>query len=375
MMRSYEIALWALTLVVAAWLLLVWHIRVWERRLRVVLEYASLERIATPDGSRIELRRLPCPASTSGGAPVLLVHGVGANHRNNDLTEELSLARHLRRQGRDVWLLTLRSGLRPKSLAETRRVRFASMVQHDLPMAVTAVLERTGAKQLDYVGFSMGGMLLYAALDHTIDSSQLRRVAIIGSPAIVRPPVPLPVPSVVAKLPAFGYPTLRFRLAARIGAFASEWVRTPAHHWVFNPANVRAGVVRTSLMNIIEDVPGPLNSDFASWAATGGAVTLNGQPVLERLRALETPVVFFAGSVDRLAPPDSVRAAFDAWGAERPRVDKQFVLLGRAHGTREEYGHGDLAVGAHVEAELFAPLARFVNVGLPVNVAELRETA
>ena len=53
------------------------------------------------------------------------------------------------------------------------------MAEHDLPTAVAAILERTDAPQVDYVGFSMGGMLLYASLGHTLPAAQVRRVAIM----------------------------------------------------------------------------------------------------------------------------------------------------------------------------------------------------
>jgi polyhydroxyalkanoate synthase len=363
-MRWYEIALIASSLALAAWLLLVWHVRFWERRLTLSLEYALEEGVALPDGARIELRRLPQQAEHTDLPPVLVVHGVGANHRNNDLSEDVSLARHLSRAGRDVWLLTLRSGLRARSLAETRRVRFRSMAHHDVPVAVREVLARTRHPKLDYVGFSMGGMLLYAALGATLDEKHVRRVAIIGSPAVVKPPVPLPVPRFVGRIPSALYPTLRLRLAARAGAFAVEWLTTPAHHWVFNPKNVSRGVARTSLVNVIEDIPGPLNSDLASFAANrDGAIMLDGAPVLERLRGVRVPAAFFAGAADRLAPPASVRAAFDAWAAEASDVDKRFVVLGVEHGAAADYGHGDLAVGSRVNEELFAPLSAFLSEG------------
>jgi len=363
-MRWYEIALFASSLAVATWLLLVWHVRFWERRLSLSLRYALEEGVVLPDGARIELRRLPEPNVRADLPPVLVVHGVGANHRNNDLSEEVSLARHLSRAGRDVWLLTLRSGLRARSLTETRRVRFRSMAHHDVPVAVREVLERTQQAKLDYVGFSMGGMLLYAALGHTLDEKHLRRVAIVGSPAVVKPPVPLPVPRFVGRIPPVLYPTLRLRLAARAGAFAVEWLTTPAHRWVFNPENVAPGVARSSLVNVIEDIPGPLNSDLASFAANrDGAIVLDGAPVLDRLRGVRLPAAFFAGAADRLAPPDSVRVAFDAWAAEASDVDKRFVVLGVAHGASADYGHGDLAVGSRAEEELFAPLSAFLAEG------------
>ena len=67
--------------------------------------------IATADGSAIELRRVPVPEGVErAGPPALLVHGLALNHRNHDMLEDLSLARYMAKRGRDVWLLTLRSG-------------------------------------------------------------------------------------------------------------------------------------------------------------------------------------------------------------------------------------------------------------------------
>jgi pimeloyl-ACP methyl ester carboxylesterase len=327
----------------------------------VSLAYDLEERLPTADGSFIELRRLPSPAEARDLPPVLLVHGLGANHRNNDLTEDLSLARFLQKRGRDVWLLTLRSGLARRTFADVRRTRFEAMVKQDLPLAIREVLARTQAKQLDYVGFSMGGMLLYAAIGTTVPVESFHKVAIIGSPAIVRSPLPLPLPRIVGRIPAQLFPTVRLRWAARAGAFAASRMRTFAHHWVFNPDNVGKGVTGSALVNVIEDVPGPLNLDFATWASSvDGRITFEGRPVLERLGDLTVPVVFFAGSADRLAPPAAVRAAFEHWG-ENTSVDKRFVLLSRETGAKADYGHGDLAVGSHAKEEVFEPLAAFLE--------------
>src|SRR6185295_5135708 len=151
---------------------LVLHLGYWSRKLGVRMPYELEERLNTPDGAAIELRRLP-PASTPSGPPlselppILLVHGLGANHRNTDLLPDHSLARHLSARGRDVWLVTLRSGLERLARAQQRKVRFRAMVEHDLPLAIDTVLAKTGQRALDYVGFSMGGMLLYAALGNT----------------------------------------------------------------------------------------------------------------------------------------------------------------------------------------------------------------
>jgi polyhydroxyalkanoate synthase subunit PhaC len=350
----------AIALLIA--LVLFWaHLRYWDRRLGIILTYELEERIATPDGTAIELRRLPRGSDVDTDLPpVILVHGLGANHRNNDLDADLSLARTLRAAGRDVWLVTLRSGLSRITRAEIKLVRFAAMVRHDLPLAIDTVLERTKSSQLDYVGFSMGGMLLYAALEHTVPQTKLRRAAVIGSPALIRPPWPLP--RWLVRVPPALLFNMRLRLLARAGAFASEWVRTPFHRLIFNPDNVAPGIARVALANLVADVPGGLNLDFAVWALSAdGRLMLDGESVLDRLADVEVPALFFAGGADRLAPPEAVHAAYAAWGLRHPEIEKRFVLLSREAGAQGDYGHGDMALGRHVREDIFEPIVEFLS--------------
>jgi pimeloyl-ACP methyl ester carboxylesterase len=293
---------------------------------------------------------------------------MGANHRNQDLHPDHSLARHLAALARDVWLLTLRTGRGARSWADRGRMRFDAMVEHDVPTAVRGVLERAGAARLDYVGFSMGGMLLYAALGRTVPEASLRRAVIVGSPGDVR--LAWPLRALLRVVPRALIPTFHLRLGARAFAFASEWVATPLHEISANPKNIAPGITRAAMVNLVEDVPGPLNQDFAAFALAGGELRARGEPVLAGLADVAVPALFVAGTADKLAPIPSVRRAFDAWAAHRPSTPKGFVVAGRAHGHREDYGHGDMAIGANVVAEVFAPIARFLEAedaaaGLP----------
>ncbi len=339
---------------VATWL----HVRFWTRRLWHELPYASLERIATPDGSAFDLRRIPSSAPRGNPdpnvqqPPVLIVHGLAANHRNDDLDDEASLARHLARSGRDVWLITLRSGRGDLSWAEARNAHFTAMVENDIPQAVAAVLERTGTKRLDYVGFSMGGMLAYASLGTTVPVEQIRRVVIVGSPALVR----LPVLPFVRGLPGWIAPMVPFRFLSRLYSPAVEWFTTPIHRIPINPDNVQPGKLRRTMVMMLEDVPAALNRELASWAFSDGRIRVHGTDALDNVARLQLPVRFFAGAADHVAPARSVRAAFEAWGSS----DKDFVLLGTAHGYVADYGHGDLAIGRHAATEVFTPIERFL---------------
>ncbi|WP_437677559.1 alpha/beta fold hydrolase [Sorangium sp. So ce131] len=334
------------------------HLFYWVKRLTLSLEYSAEEVVKTEDGARIEIRRVPCPPGAAAQPdlpPILLVHGIAANHRNQDIHPDYSLARHLAALGRDVWLLTLRSGLL-LTRSERRNVHFSAMARYDLPRAFDVILERTSARSLDYVGFSMGGMLLYAALGRSVPEHRVRRVVIVGSPGRISGPGRL-----LRHVPARLLPGVPLRLMARSVAFASEWLPTPLHRAVANPRNVPPGVTRLALVNCIEDIPAGLNADFAAWIGGDGEIRVEGEKVLDGLASVSAPALFIAGSADRIAPVSAVRAAFDAWGRDHPETPKRFLVLGRDFGAREDYGHGDLAVGAYTGAELFEPIARFLG--------------
>lgn len=332
---------------IAAWALHLWF---WVRRLTVPVEYDETHTLSAPDGGRFELRRLR-GASGDARPPVLLVHGLAANHRNLDALPDASLARLLHGRGRDVWLITLRA-----ALPRRRRggpARFDVMARHDLPAGVQAVLARTGAPQLDYVGFSMGGMLLYAALAREyLDATCLRRVVALGAPAHLELPLRLLRPALA--LPRWLTPSFPLRLAARSFAFAVGLVRTPLHRALYNPANLTGAEAARAMVNVLEDIPAELNADLAALVRAG---TVLERALLARLGGVESPALFLAGADDRVAPPSAVRAAFAAWGGDR----KRYAELGTRDGAPGDFGHGDLAVGRVAHRVVFPPIAAFLE--------------
>ena len=330
--------------------------------LGVRVHYDSSERLETEDGSAIELRRLgpPEPTTTPSLPPVLVVHGIGFNHRNLDLHPDRSLARHLASLGRDVWLVTLRSGRTRVRLRERARMSFAAMVRHDLPLAVRVVLERTGRRQLDYLGFSMGGMLLFAALGRTVAQTSIRRAVFIGSPAQV---LVWPLVGRLARLVTWPrwLPTLWLEVPGQLVAWFAGVLPSFFHRLFLNSRNVPRGFVRLALIEGVRNIPGRLNLDFARWAASGGEVRVDEEPILGALGETEIPALFFAGGADRLAPEAAVECGYRAWAAARPQTPKRFVLCAERAGAAADYGHGDLAFGTHAPEDVYAPAAGFLN--------------
>jgi polyhydroxyalkanoate synthase len=354
---TQQAVLWcaiAMSAFVFAW----WaHLWFWHRRLSAGnLAYALEERIRVADGGHIFVRRL-AGAHSSDAPPVLLVHGLAVNHRNHDAIAECSFARFLHEQGRDVWLVTLRSGQTSLFPFGSQKA-FKAMRDHDLPRAVEEVLARTGSPRLDLCCYSMGGMVVYAALSRSINPGHVRRVLAFASPGKVRP---LGMLAWARFLPRVLTPAVPMRLFMRTAAFAHRILPRAGLHVFYNSKNVPPERVRTCMIDLFEDIPGALGADFLRWSADNGRVSVDGEGVLEGLRKIEVPACFFAGTCDFLAPSPLVRAAYDAWGADAPGTEKHFILLGKSFGTREEYGHGDFAFGTHAREEVFMPALAFLD--------------
>lgn len=159
------IALIVLSSALAVALLLALHTWLWARVLRVRAVCDEQHQVRTEDGWHLALLRYR-GEPTPDRPPVVLSHGVAANHRNLDLDEQHSLARSLHRMGRDVWLLDLRGAgrsARARGRAGRRgRWSFDDHLCSDLPAALAEVRRVTGVSEVDWVGFSMGGLLGYA---------------------------------------------------------------------------------------------------------------------------------------------------------------------------------------------------------------------
>jgi polyhydroxyalkanoate synthase subunit PhaC len=338
----------AISTAILALLLAVVHARYWARRLGRRLHYDETHELTTEDGAPLTLRRL----RGSVGVPVLLVHGIGMNHRNTDLDEERSLARYLRGAGRDVWLVTLRSGCRrlPRGVV----VDFEHMARFDVPLAVETVLAATGLHAVDYVGFSMGGMLIYSALGTTVACERVRSVTTIGSPGHLNASrwfAPL------ARLPPNLAIPVRF-LASSV-AFASEWFVSPVHGLFANARNLAPGTTRSILVNALEDIPTRLGGQLVGWATGDGQLRMGERRGLEHVATLNVPAMFIVGVGDRVAPPRAVQPVYALW-ASATSARKEWVVLSRAQGAQADYGHGDLAFGRHAPQDVYARVEGFL---------------
>jgi alpha-beta hydrolase superfamily lysophospholipase len=281
---------------------------------------------------------------TLGGtlAPVLLVHGYGQNRYAWHLPAR-SFSNYLARAGFDVFNLDLRGHGRSRHLGAHRPAHVADYVREDVPAAVEEVQRISGGRPIFYVGHSMGGLIGYAAAASL--TGALAGVITLGSPYhFARGSWPLMLVGSVllaldGRLPVTQHHAAALKPLGEAMRVFRAFVESP----IF-PLPIRGFAARSM-------EPVVLGQHMSLAMDSGSVVVLNNlflggvesRQSGHRLGGLtgyagafegvDLPLLIVAGTKDDLAPPASVRPAYDHSRAQ----DKTYRTFPR--------GHIDLIVG------------------------------
>ena len=152
--------------------------------------------VQTNDGFSITLTRYVGTKRPS----ILLIHGMGCNHKIFDVDQNHSLARFLNTNGWDVWLLDLRTHAgdadfwfgRIRGLDSDREFicRYwdfdRTYLQEDVVAGVSFVLNASQYNQIILGGHSYGGYLAYAYAER-IGQQHLAGILTSGASALANP--------------------------------------------------------------------------------------------------------------------------------------------------------------------------------------------
>lgn len=304
--------------------------------------------VVTDDDWTLTLFRRSPQGQHPHADPVLLVPSVGMN-RHAFTSVGSDLADFLTDQGFDVWIMETRGSVssRAPNPAAWRASSWTAddLLNHDVPAAVNAILERTGRGKLWWIGHGFGAHLgaRYAELEpHKVLG--LVGLGLAGDCSF---------PTRFQR--RLGHPPGRVPGSRKVGLRSMGRALAPALHLapdtnalhaLFNESNVSIEVVAALAATGLEDVGASVMDDLARWcgAAEGAAPFLTGD--FSRATA---PLLLLSGRVDPLAPPWASRAAWRSWGAS----DKDFVILGEGWGQAYDYGHLDLVLGDGLREEVF----------------------
>ncbi|MNK81977.1 Alpha/beta hydrolase family protein [compost metagenome] len=316
-------------------------------RLSVAPCPAELTFLKTPDGARLALYHYRAAETVPGREPVFLTTGFGVNRAALDFDERFSWARRLAAEGFDTWLLEVRGSGRSRRAGIYDGAFDDYLV--DARTAMAHVLERTGAAKLHWIGFSLGGLLLYAALGSE-SADRIRSGVALESPVSLYG-YSLDQSSHVALDVLARFPWLHaipYRLPSRLVMdLLPLWYEKPLFKTWMNPSNIDRKLLKPLVYHTFDDVPTPLVLQFRDWIREDALRSRDGaSDYLEGLRTTQVPLLAITGA------SDFGRRARLVMERARP-ANVRWVECLRENGFSADYGHADLLFGPRAPEEVF----------------------
>ncbi len=314
--------------------------------LRVPQRYDDRYTVRTDDGVDLALFRLRGPDSKR--SPVLLVHGMGVDHRVFDVMKGVSLARFLHERGWDVWLLDLR-GVGGSRRRVPRRSGFDDHILYDLPAALAFVRETTRRPTAHMLGYSMGGTVGYGWCARNPHDAGLQSFVALGSPwpADLGPEARATM-GLARHLRRLG--VFRLDAFAKLGAWSQGHRYDPIWRFLGAPRGMTGPVFRRAVLNASQPIRLAVVEGFrkaaeaGEWRSDDGTVSY-----AEGWSRVQIPVRFLTGDYDVVVAGSCVEGAWRRCGSP----EKEFTVLGPEAGCAQSYGHVDLAWGRHANDDVF----------------------
>lgn len=307
--------------------------------------------VRSEDGWELPIREYPAEKEVAGRPPVLLVHGMSANHYNFDHEERYSLAVALQKKGWNVWVPELRGDPgavppRGMSIRDATNYGFDDHARRDIPAILDGLRRWTGHQKFAWVGHSMGGILLYATLREQPGS--IAAGVAVAAPATARHLFPyqkkaehyafllggrgrLPGSAMFSLLRPFGPRNMFVRVVANPDNM--EW----PYGWE---------LAREALVPLSKK----LARDSVRWMKAGEIVDESGRSYLA---PATVPMLTMGGTADHLVPWMDVKTACDYFQPCR------FEKLGKPK-YRADYGHIDAMISPSASYEIFPMIEAFL---------------
>lgn len=271
---------------------------------------------------------------------VLLVHGFGQN-RYTFHTSKRSMSAYLAEEGFDVFNLDLRGHGRSRRFGAGRSSTLDEYIREDLPKALEEVRIRSGHAKIWLVGHSMGGLISYGVSGMLRE--QVHGVVSIGSPyrfgqgSSILQLLALTVESLGFTGILDGNPPLPLRVVGRhFRKRRALWdlrsLPIPVRSW--HPGSIEAPILDEYLERAFDLTSVGVAMSIVRSGREAAMKSLDGQT--DYGLAFEhspLPLLVIAGSHDSLAPPQSVRPAYERSNA-KDKTYREFP-----------FGHIDLIVG------------------------------
>lgn len=332
----------------------------------------------TEDGWKLGMRRFPSRQPGSGKLPVVLCHGLGLNGTFWTITDD-HLPGQLAARGYDVFVVDMRGSgasyrvgvpgainrvLRQTPFREVggRDWTVDDESRYDVPAILKYVEAQTGSRSVNWVGHSLGGMLMFPFLETSPESSRIATFVDMGGVAMVQE-----TPDIIKMRKAN-----RMLRALSVGLSTGRlgrpmtWARAPfmekIDRFYYTKDNVDDRTVSRFYGYTLEDPGAGALKQFDPYLSKGHLLSADGQvDYALGLDRITTPTLMIAGEADIMADMPSSMMTYNALGSP----DKTLMRCGRVDGQQADYGHCDLVWSRHAPKEVFPPLIDWLDARQP----------
>ena len=335
----------------------------------------------TADGWRLGVRHYRPNNPDPNKLPVILCHGLGLNATFWTITDN-HLPSQLTHHGYEVYVFDIRGSgenahlgrcdrinklIRETPLRERgeRQWNVDDLMRYDVPAILDYVKRETGHDRVNWVGHSLGGMLIVPYLELNPDAYRIANFVGMGSTIIQ------------AETPQWDM--LRANRALRaLSLFASpgrlgrplKYYRPPGMDMIdrfyYSNENVDPETVSRFYGYTLEDTgPGALRQldpylEFGHMLSADRSIDYAA--IMGRIK---TPTLLVAGEGDIMSDIPSTELMYNAIGSS----DKILMKFGRSYGQLADYGHCDLVWSRHAPDEIFPPLIDWLDKHQPKTLA------
>ena len=231
------------------------------------------------------------------------------------------------------------------------------LVRYDVPAILDYVERRTGHDRVNWVGHSLGGMLVFPYLEMAPQPERIANFVGMGS-TIIQAEIPqrdmlaanrgLRVLSLFASPGRLGRPLAFFRLPG-MGMI---------DRFYYSPENVDRETISRFYGYTLEDTgPGALRQldpylEFGHMVSADRTIDYSA-----RLGEITTPTLLVAGDGDIMSDVPSTELTLAALGSP----DKSSMRFGKSQGHVADYGHCDLVWSRHAPVEIFPPIIDWLD--------------
>jgi poly(3-hydroxyalkanoate) synthetase len=221
-------------------------------------------------------------------------------------------------------------------------------ITYDVPAIVFLVKQQTGARDVTWIGHSMGGIVPLGHLCR-YQNPGIGRLVCVGSQ------MTMPQGQVAGQLTTELLKTRELQLTKKAIPAATE---KSVHNMFFNEKHVTKAVYE-ALGTWAKDVPAVgLLKQYTALTATGELRDAgNTFSYTRNLQNVQVPILICGGGVDQLAPPACQKFLYDNVGAR----DKQLFIVGRANGLTIDSGHNDSLVGKTSRQQFYPVIEQWIR--------------